>query len=256
MAREEKYLPVPWFEQETLDFCGPAVAQMFLKHHGVTASQPHLWTDIQANSSGTGAGPPNLPFPTQVCDDCGKDTRTGQTIWQCWNTTPEALEKTVEARAPAVALAVRYPDAFRNGTAMLVESLDRVPDVPPFATLYTINHWVVVNGYVRNDVTSTAFPPVTVGPYQLNGIYILDPQEDSATERVRLIAMTGSGPDTAEDWSDMFGLLTCGSNVDTYPVVVGEDAPPLLVPIKFPLVWILLLLLVLLALLAWWFGGV
>jgi hypothetical protein len=221
----EKYLPVPWFEQQTLDFCGPAVAQMFLQYRGVTATQTALWSEIQGSSAGTGSGPPVKDFPSQVCDDCGHDPR-GHTIWRSWNTTPEALQQTVQARLPAVPLAVKYPDQFDKGTEMLVRSLDRNPDVPPFATVYAINHWVIVVGYLRDDLASTAFPPVAIGPYQLNGLYILDPQEDPRAQRVRLVAIGSAGAGASPPWSEQFGLITCGPHIDCYPVVVASDPPP------------------------------
>jgi Peptidase_C39 like family len=216
----EKILAVDWFAQEKLYYCGPAVAQMFLKHFGVAVSQDDLWSDIKANSNGSGS--PNPPsantdpdFPKQVCENCDG---VSPPVWTCWNATPDALQKTVKGRTTKATLAVRYPSTFEAGVTKLIESIDRSPAVPPFATISSVNHWVVVAGYLRNDVTSTQFPVEQVGKYKLNGLYLLDPQNAGPTGSFKLV--------TVGAWHQQFGLIACASdpNLDRYPVVVGTDA--------------------------------
>lgn len=217
MAGLEKHLNVPWYGQATLYFCGPAVAQMFLEFFGVIVSQPDLWEDIKNNSGGS--RPPDAPssgheFPEQVCDNCEPNPALPPK-WECWDTTPEALKKTIEARKSGVALRVRYSSLFDDATSALIESLDRSSEIPPLATLSLVNHWVLVNGYLRDDSASIEMPPVTVGKYNLNGLYILDPQQPDPDVRVKLIS--------TNDWRAQFGLIGCGPLQDRYPVVVGEN---------------------------------
>jgi hypothetical protein len=215
----EKILAVDWFAQEKLYYCGPAVAQMFLKHFGVAVSQDDLWAYIKSNSDGSGS--PNPPgagsdpdFPKQVCENCDG---TNPPEWTCWNTTPGALQKTVKGQTAKATLAIRYPGTFEEGVTQLIESIDRSPAVPPFATIGSVNHWIVVNGYIQNDVTSTQFPVEQIGSYKLNALYLLDPQSAGSTGSFKLVSVGA--------WRQQFGLIACTSdpNLDRYPVVVGTD---------------------------------
>ena len=52
------------------------------------------------------------------------------------------------------------------------------------------------------------------GSTELNGIYILDPQEADAEERIKLVTVLA--------WHSDFGLVPCGDHIDTHPIVVGE----------------------------------
>jgi hypothetical protein len=240
VAGVENRQPVEWLKQERLYFCGPAVAQMFLNFFGVGVSQPDLWTDIQYNSGGT--RPPDAPatdhdFPQQVCENCNGTTPPQ---WECWDTTPEALQKTVAARWGNAPLAGHYPGTFDEGVGLLIESLDRTPAIPSFATIQLVNHWVLVNGYLRDDFTSVEFPPQKVGKYNLNGVYILDPLQEDDVQRVRLVAVN--------DWRAQFGSIACAmsKNVDKYPVIVGENS-------KFPrwLAAVLTITIISIAILLW-----
>lgn len=239
MAGIEKTLAVDWLVQEKLYYCGPAVAQMFLKHLGVAVSQDDLWADIKANSTGSGStnppsGDTDPVFPNQVCDNCDG---LNPPVWTCWNTTPDALQKTVMGRTTKATLAIHYPTTFEDGVTELIESIDRSPGVPPFATISSVNHWVVVGGYLQNDVTSTEFPVEQVGKYKLNALYLLDPQSAPPVDSFRMVKIS--------DWHAQFGLIACASdpNVDRYPVVVGTN---------FNLHWVAIVLSMLfLALLLW-----
>src|SRR5688572_8397183 len=154
MPATNKKLTFDWFAQEKLYYCGPAVAQMVLKYLGVAVSQDHLWADIKANSNGSGS--PNPPsgdtdsnFPNQVCDNCDG---ANPPVWTCWNATPDALQKTVMGRSAKATLDTRYPGTFEDGVTELIESIDRSPGVPPFATISSLNHWVVVSGYLKDSL--------------------------------------------------------------------------------------------------------
>lgn len=222
MAGIEKQLGVDWLKQEKLYYCGPAVAQMFLKYFGVAVTQDALWADIKANSNGTGSSnPPSAAtdpnFPTQVCDNCDG---ASPPVWTCWNCTPDALRKTVAGHTAKATLAGRYPSTFAEGVTELIESIDRTPGVPPFATITSMNHWVLVTGYLQNDMSSVGLPVEQVGTYKLNGLYLCDPQSESAADSFKLV--------TVADWHEQFGLIACASdpNLDRYPVLVGTELYP------------------------------
>lgn len=239
----EKILAVEWYKQEKLYYCGPAVAQMFLKYFSVALTQDVLWADIKANSNGTGSSnPPSADtdpdFPTQVCDNCNG---ANPPVWTCWNCTPEALRTTVAGHTAKAALAVRYLDTFDDGVTELIESLDRSPAVPPFATITSVNHWSLVIGYLQNDLTSTQFPVEQVGKYKLNGLYVLDPQSAAAADTFKLVPVL--------KWRQNFGLIACASdpNLDRYPVVVGTDSNPAWWVFGLGVVFIVLLLWL------WWY---
>jgi hypothetical protein len=237
---------VQWFEQETLFYCGPAVAQMFLDYFKVVVTQDRLWNDIKSNSGGVrpaDAPPSDHAFPEQVCDNCELNDKKPP-VWECWDTTPEALRTTVIAHGN-IGLSAQYPSTFDDGVVKLIESLDLPQAVPPFATIYLVNHWVLVDGYRRDDETSVEAPAVTVGKYRLNGLYILDPQELDAVERVRLV--------TVQDWRTKFGLVPCGPHTDTYPVVVGGGGARLAARARTALFFLVLLGLAIL-ILRWLFG--
>lgn len=233
MAGTEVYLDVPFHKQETPYYCGPAVAKMFLDWFGVTESQDDLWEAIKSNTDGS--LPPDVvsdhSWDEQVCDNCGTDRAPD---WQCWDTTPEALQKTV-ADETALTLGADYPSTFEPGVVLLIESLDRATAVPPFATITGINHWVLVIGYRRDDPD---LPSEPVGEYKLNGLYYLDPQQEDTAERVKFV--------TTEAWKGLFGLILCGPHIDTRPVVVGEDRFPRWVPAAAVAAGALILVI------AWW----
>ena len=239
MAGIEKLLAVDWLKQEKLYYCGPAAVQMFLKYFGVAVTQDILWADIKANSNGAGSSnPPSAAmdpdFPTQVCENCD-DARPP--VWTCWNSTPDALRQTAAGHTAKATLAIRYPSTFEQGVTELIESIDRSPGVPPFATLTSMNHWVIVAGYLQNDMSSGEFPAKPVGTYMLNGLYVLDPEGESATDAFKLM--------TVAAWQEQFGLIACASdpNLDRYPVVVGTDVLPK---------WVMFILVALFVVLLYW----
>ena len=78
MSGVEKILPVDWVRQETTYYCGPAVAQMFLKRFSIVAPQQDLWRDIKHHTGGK--RPSDAPaqdtdpeFDTQICFNCSGD---------------------------------------------------------------------------------------------------------------------------------------------------------------------------------------
>ena len=222
MAGVEKVLPVQWVPQDTIYYCGPAVAHMFLKRFAIDASQQDLWNDIKNNTGGH--RPKSAPventdpaFATQLCINCdGADPPE----WKCWNTTPEALQKTLRDRAPHVAMKVRYPGTADDGMELLVDTIDHPDGIPALATETSQHHWVVVSGYMRDDATSTEFPAQQVGKYLLNGLYVVD--SNGATEANRFSFKTVNA------WREDFGAIGCAKHEQNnrYPVIVAAAGEP------------------------------
>ena len=210
MPVELKKFPVPWFRQQLSYYCGPATAQMVLSHLGFARTQDHLWGLITSKTVGT--RPPNAPptpgqYPSQHCYDCGN--------WHCWDTLPQSLALAMNAELPYVRYTALHAPTIDAGITALVDSIRKPPQVPPFATLWAVNHWIVVTGYHAGDDLLPGMPPVDVAGLPLNGVYINDPQwaDDSGT--LRLVS-TGQ-------FRRAFGLINCGPNTDRHPIVVGTD---------------------------------
>jgi hypothetical protein len=217
MPGVEKVVPVHWVRQETTYYCGPAVAHMFLKRFSIEASQQDLWNDIKKNTGGhrpKGAPGENTDpeFDTQICINC---SGAKPPEWTCWNTTPEALQKTLRERAPHVGMKVQYPEAADEGMEQLVDTIDQADGIPALATETSLHHWVVVSGYLRDDTASTEFPAQQVGKYLLNGLYVVD--SDGATEPDRF------GFKTVNAWREDFGAIGCAEHAQNnrYPVIIA-----------------------------------
>lgn len=220
------FLNVDWSKQATETFCGPATAHMYLRYalsaSGSTTPLPDqnaLWAAISK---------------TQRCDLCGTDPQTGETVLRCWDTSPEALRDAVNSFAPAgYKLSVAYTANQGAGTDALIKALETPKAMPAIATKTTTNHWMIVNGFRHGE---TDPPPQTVGGYQLNGMYVQDPNIADANERLQLVS-------TAR-WLANFGIIPCGPDVDTYPVLtrVEVKAKP----------WLIFVVIVVLFAFLWW----
>jgi hypothetical protein len=215
MPGVEKVLPIDWVAQQNNYYCGPAVAHMFLKYFDVNVSQDSLWKDIKDNTQGT--RPPGAPvgdpnFDTQVCFNCDGLTPP---VWTCWSTTPEALQLTLQNRKPRATTEVRYPLTADSGIQQLIQSIDHPAGVPAIATETSMSHWVVVNGYLRDDASSKEFPPQQVGGYLLNALYVVDPDGVAGADRF--------GFKTVNAWRADFGAIGCDANPHSngYPIVVA-----------------------------------
>jgi len=208
-------LAVRWRKQKEPFYCGPACIQMVLGHLKVSRSQNELFEDVVSSSQGERpvdavCEPERACYQAQVCDLCGS-------TWECWDTDPDALVATLNANAPpGVVFSVHYPGEFEEGARMLIDSLRKpAKPAPAITTILSVNHWVVVNGYeledpgtLESDADGTAeHPPI-------NGLYLLDPREIDADQRVRLVTIT--------EWMERFGLIECGEHEDRYVVIVKE----------------------------------
>lgn len=218
MPGVEKVLPVTWVRQATTYYCGPAVAHMFLKRFSIDASQQDLWNDIKRNTGGRrpkGAPVENTDpeFDTQLCINC---SQARPPAWTCWNTSPEALQKTLRVRAPHVGMKVQYLRTANDGMEHLVQTIDHGDGIPALATETSQHHWVAVSGYMRDDRTSTEFPAQQVGKFLLNGLYVVD--SNGATESDRF------GFKTVNAWRQDFGAIGCAKHTQNnrYPVIVAR----------------------------------
>src|SRR5688572_2297817 len=204
-------LPVPGFAQRVGFYCGPACAQMVLAFKGASHTQDDLWAAITSKTNATRppAAPPTLGhFPNQQCYHCG--------VWHCWQTLPEPLAETMDALlSSTVSFIARYPPTIDETTLALIDSLDAPISTPPFATLYAINHWVVITGYLAGDESIPGFPPRPVGKVALNAVYLNNPNVLADADAITVLS--------TRDFRQRLGLISCGDHLDRYPIVVATN---------------------------------
>ena len=172
----EVTVPVTWVHQETLYYCGPAVAQMMLAAIGVVKPpspptwQDRLWTIIQSvtdetRPSNAGPGTPSAPeFQEQLCEKCA--STSGYT---CWATTPGALERTLNGQQGSAHYSVSTTGSDSAATIATLDVLDR--GLPGLALVWGWQHWVVVDGYRHSGPDAWALPG-----RNLNGMFLRNPQ--------------------------------------------------------------------------------
>jgi hypothetical protein len=168
-------LPVPWIKQEELFGCGPADAQMILSALGVAGPatppswQSQLWLYIQSVTNETrpynaGPGTPYAPsFPDQLCERCPNGP------WDCWATSPDALERTLNNKQNVGLYAVTPHSTEEDATLGLMVTLDQL--LPGVALVFGRQHWVVVESYLHSEPGFTL-----VRGRKLNGVYIRNSQ--------------------------------------------------------------------------------
>jgi hypothetical protein len=218
----EVYVPVQWIEQETLFYCGPAVAEMILRAHGAGPPSPpptwqdRLWEDVQDSTGAVrpkNAGPGTAtspPFPTQKCEKCPSDP-----TWHCWSTTPDALVKVLNMHQGLVRYAATGYSGEKAATASVLDALDA--GLPSAVLVFGWQHWVVVRGYIHDDPGACDVPGRV-----LDGVFIRDPQVNAPMQYV-----------TCDKWHDDYlRVVPCGDHENTYVVVIGRHhghsggAPP------------------------------
>ena len=210
-------------------FCGPACAWMYVKYawksKGVISPMPaqaDLWAFITANSPSTQpAGivpPPDPSYQKQHCDNCGISQQTGKTIWSCWSTSPEGLATTIKSHAPNLyGVEVKYPNIKGNGIDLMIAALDGTPKLPAIFTKTSVNHWCLLIGYLRDDTTLPDLPLVSLGSYNLNALYVLDPETAGSSGNPFLFVK-------ASEFSSQYGSITCGTHSGEYPTLVPDHA--------------------------------
>jgi len=224
------YIDAIRVDQAVTYYCGPACAYMYvgyaLKATGSTAatpSQPTLWDYIVAHSPSTqpnGVLPVPVPsYKNQHCDNCGVNSQTGLTKWSCWSTSPEGLETVIDAFAPSTyGVAVNYPGLRSDGVNLIMGALLGTPRLPAIVSTNSINHWCVVNGYMRDNTALSEFPLMQLGNYRINFFYLLDPDPLAANA-------DGFTMVSAADFNSRYGSITCGANSGNYPTLVPDHKP-------------------------------
>ena len=217
----DTFVAVTYAKQETLFFCGPAVAQMVLSALGVPqvatppSWQSQLWEYIKNN---TGAARPASapseptapPFPTQKCEWCSG--------WRCWSTTPDVLIKLLNTSQGVAQYAISMHGIEDTATGVMLDTLDQ--NVPGIALVFGWNHWVVVDGYRHSEPGSHA-----VAGRHLNGVYIRDPEAPASVHYIDWI-----------EWRDTYlSFVPCGVYKDKMVVCGGmRVAPPPIRPPQAP----------------------
>ena len=209
----EVLLNVPWAQQETSFFCGPAVAEMLISAAGTArpASPPtwqqRLWQDIQAQT--LESRPPDADvepssFPSQKCERC-----EGDRDWHCWATTPEALKRVLNMRQAATVFAVQAHAGEGAATKQLLASIDA--GHAPAALVYGWQHWVVVRGYTHG--MSKSCP---AAGRQFSGLYLRNSKVNNPLHYV-----------TCSKWyDDYLRSVPCGEYSGDYVVITGTAAMP------------------------------
>jgi hypothetical protein len=172
-------IPVEWVKQETLFFCGPAVAQMILTALKVpTPSVPPTWQEqvyayikVNTNKTRPRSAPDTVEAPKfteQFCERChASDPYT------CWNTTPNVLKRYLNDNQSATVYSVAVRANEETATDALCDTLDK--GFPAVALVYGWTHWVVVDGYQHGEPGS-----FHTSGRDLNGVYIRDPDAPSS----------------------------------------------------------------------------
>jgi hypothetical protein len=208
----EVYQPVPWVQQETPYYCGPAVAEMMLRALGVGPPpspptwQDRLWDDVKASTGAVrpaAAGPGTVtspPFPTQLCERC-----PGDPTWHCWSTTPAALEAVLNLHQNAVRYTAAGQGNEKAATASVLDALDS--GLASVVLVFGWQHWVIVHGYVH-DVPGACNVP----GHNLDGVFIRDPTVNAPMQYV-----------TCTKWHDDYlRVVPCGGHQNTYVVITGQ----------------------------------
>jgi hypothetical protein len=203
-------LAVPYFPQDLGYYCGPACVQMMVASAGKLVTQDELWSTIKAETNA--ARPKEAPetpgsFPSQQCDLCG--------TWHCWDTHPLALSKCVNTHAPwTLSVMTRYPQTMDETMLALIDSIDGVPGTPACTSFYAVNHWVVITGYHLDDLALPGAAPYQVGSLNVNGMYFHNPNTADPTATVSWLPTV--------EFRQVLGPISCGANLDRYPIVVAS----------------------------------
>src|SRR5262245_13199772 len=168
---------VPWIGQKP-GLCGPACVQMVLASFGTVSTglkvQDQLWTNIQANTAGS--GPPGGKagaslcghFPTQICEDC---RRAGPL---CWCSHPAAVATTLMAYKVGASVVVESSE--KAITEQIVQAIAGAAGAGRAAPIVLVGknarHWVVAYGFVH--VKSDPLG-IDLGGFHVTELLIRDP---------------------------------------------------------------------------------
>jgi hypothetical protein len=209
----EVVLSVPWANQETPHFCGPAVAQMLISAAGTSRPavpptwQERLWVDIQAQTGAlrpANARPAASSFAAQKCEKCRDDPQ-----WHCWSATPEALKRVLNLHQVTAVFTVHAAAREGAATGQLLTSIDAGHAAT--ALVFGWQHWLVVHGYTHGMSRSCG-----AGGRQLSGLYLRDPKVNQPVHYV-----------TCTKWyDDYLRSVPCGEYSGNYVVITGTAPMP------------------------------
>lgn len=199
---------VPYAEQETDYYCGPATLQMLLSAFGIaTPAAPPSWQDQlwEQVKSKTGASrPPKATgqpsFPKQKCEMCSG-------TYSCWSTTPAVLIKILNLHQAFAKYAIKKKGTEEAATGVLMDAIDK--NIPGVALVRGWQHWLIVEGY-RHDAANAS----SVAGRNLNGVYVRDPD------------VPGSHYIPWDTWyDDYMWFVPCGMHRDKIVVLDGVRIP-------------------------------
>ncbi|PKL62161.1 MAG: hypothetical protein CVV31_07555 [Methanomicrobiales archaeon HGW-Methanomicrobiales-2] len=204
-----KQLSLPYYEQETTYYCGPAVAQMWIDFHNGYVSQDTLWNCIQNNNI------------------------------ELWYTDPYGLAACVSNYLNNFVAEDRRWSYFNTANiAMAMDIADL--DIPSPALIYSGDHWVLVKGASYEDYYGSV--------YAVYGFWVHDPWEDDINHyystddwsnvftpvdvdgsywdgywtHVRGYWSTDAACTAPQDTTPTFGEITIGDTDATRPAVWSE----------------------------------
>lgn len=142
-------------QEDPIKYCGPAVAKMILRWHGVNQSQDDLWDLIQEAAE---------QYGWKKCDKCPNV--------ECavWHSAPEALHHVLREQSGVLFKLVTTNVGAAADHAIVWSVLQ---GVPASALVKGRAHWVVVDGYQVDR------EPTAIGDtgYQLFGVHLIDPNK-------------------------------------------------------------------------------
>ena len=206
------FVAVPFVQQETLFYCGPATGQMVLSALGIVSPpappswQDGLWDYVVNNTgatrpSGAPSTPTSPPFPQQKCELCAS-------YWKCWSTTPGVLQSMLNVSQGVAQYGVTTHSTEASATDKLLDAID--VNLPAVALVRGWQHWLVVDGYSTGPATAWA-----VGGRTIAGIYIRDPWALAATHYV-----------TTKNWRRKYlKFVPCGTYKNTFVVLSAVRRP-------------------------------
>jgi hypothetical protein len=141
---EPKLLPVPYYEQETPYYCGPAVSQMWIDFHDGCISQNTLYSYIQSHN---------------------------QEGWPTWYTDPYGLACCVANYVDNLVVDNHRWNFFNTANvAIATDLVDR--DIPSAVLINSGEHWVLVKGVSYNDYYGSVS--------EVYGFWVHDPWQGDA----------------------------------------------------------------------------
>ncbi len=182
-------------QEDPVRYCGPAVAKMILRWHGVKQSQTALWESIQDAAEQNG---------WDKCDECPNVPCAK------WYSAPEALHHVLNEQS-GVPFKLVTTGVGAAADHAIVWSL--LQGVPASALVKGRAHWVVVEGYQVDR------EPTAIGDtgYQLFGLHLIDPNKNVKARQYL----------PSNRWrAEYFYAVPCGRFEGKFVAVCDPEPPP------------------------------